>query len=75
MSSACFAPIQRTLTADTGTYTIQPADLVLHAADACDVDVEVSRWWQSGVPSPALAPSASPLWAAQIRTISLSAVP
>lgn len=77
VSSPCFSLIQRSLTGDPGTYTIQPADLALSTASyagTCDVDVVVTRLWARGVIAAELSPS-DPVFTSQVRTTRFSASP
>jgi hypothetical protein len=76
ISGPCISTLSRQLEQDTGTYTIQPADLFVSAGTAdCDLEVEIDRSNAAVSYAPELSP---PTWQPaleQIRTAIIHTVP
>jgi len=75
ISGPCISTLTRTLDPDPGSFTIQPADLYVIAAGACDVDVAVARRGHAVAYAPALAPPASLPVLEQVREGTITTVP
>jgi hypothetical protein len=74
ITSPCFSPIGRKLSVDTGTISLQPADLSPKPGP-CDITFRVARGRDDADVAPELDAKKTKIHSAQLRTITLATGP